>query len=302
MAGYLRNTKVHIFLTPGVFLGGNFKLMELKTVYRQKDRAFLEILNAVRNNAASTEHLEVLNSRSEQEGDKFTFEQFAVYLTPTNARAAQVNDYYLNQLPGQARVFEGFASGKLEGKTAPGEANLKLKVGAQVMMLNNDPKKRWVNGSMGKVLGFVKSREVMDDALEYVEEEAVESGFKFPEANDLLIRVELETGEKVYVGRHTWEMFNFYLDKHTQKVESKTVGEFTQYPLKPAWALTIHKSQGKTFDKVYVDLAGGTFAHGQLYVALSRCRTLGGLYLKRPVLQSDILLDNRIVEFLSFKN
>lgn len=169
-------------------------------------------------------------------------------------------------------------------------------------MLNNDPKKRWVNGSMGKVLGFVKSREVMDDALEYVEEEAVESGFKFPEANDLLIRVELETGEKVYVGRHTWEMFNFYLDKHTQKVESKTVGEFTQYPLKPAWALTIHKSQGKTFDKVYVDLAGGTFAHGQLYVALSRCRTLGGLYLKRPVLQSDILLDNRIVEFLSFKN
>ncbi|MBI5530014.1 MAG: AAA family ATPase [Candidatus Doudnabacteria bacterium] len=300
--GLFAEYKSPYFFDSRSFQSGNFKLMELKTVYRQKDRGFLEILNAVRNNAASTEHLEVLNSRSEQEGDKFTFEQFAVYLTPTNSRASQVNDYYLNQLPGQAKVFQGYASGKLEGKTAPGETNLKLKVGAQVMMLNNDPKKRWVNGTMGKVLGFVKSRDVMDDALEYLEEDGSENGFKFPEGNDLLIRVGLETGEKVYVGRHTWEMYNFYLDKHTQKVESKTVGEFTQYPLKPAWALTIHKSQGKTFDKVYVDLAGGTFAHGQLYVALSRCRTLGGLYLKRPVLQSDILLDNRIVEFLSYKN
>ena len=116
-------------------------------------------------------------------------------------------------------------------------------------------------------------------------------------SSDTII-VELETGETVYVEPHTWEMFQFTLDKHTQKVDSKTTGTFTQYPFKLAWAVTIHKAQGKTFDKVYIDLSTGTFAHGQLYVALSRCRTLNGLYLKRPISQADIILDNRIVEFL----
>ena len=112
------------------------------------------------------------------------------------------------------------------------------------------------------------------------------------------IIIELETGETVYVKPHTWEMFQFVLDKHTQKIDSRTTGTFTQYPFKLAWAVTIHKAQGKTFDKVCIDLAAGTFAHGQLYVALSRCRTLEGLFLKRPVTQTDIILDNRIMEFL----
>ena len=94
------------------------------------------------------------------------------------------------------------------------------------------------------------------------------------------------------------QIFQFILDKNTKKVDSKTTGTFTQYPFKLAWAVTIHKAQGKTFDKVYVDLSTGTFAHGQLYVALSRCRTMEGLCLKRPITQNDIILDNRIVQFL----
>jgi len=97
---------------------------------------------------------------------------------------------------------------------------------------------------------------------------------------------------------YTWEMFQFILEKGTQRVNSKTTGTFTQYPFKLAWAVTIHKAQGKTFDKVYIDLATGTFAHGQLYVALSRCRSLEGLFLKRQILPQDIILDERIVKFL----
>jgi hypothetical protein len=113
------------------------------------------------------------------------------------------------------------------------------------------------------------------------------------------IIVELETGETVYVEPHTWEMLKFVLDKQTQSLDSQTTGTFTQYPFKLAWAVTIHKAQGKTFNKVYVDLTTGTFAHGQLYVALSRCRTLEGLHLKRPIVPQDIILDKRIVEFMA---
>lgn len=285
------------------FTQGNFKLLELKTVYRQKDRAFLEILNAVRNNAATSAHLEILNSRNIGEGNKFNFEEFAVYLTPTNARATQINEFFLSKLPGEEKVFSGFASGKLEDKTPPAESELRLKINTQIMMLNNDAKRRWVNGTMGKVVGFIKTSEEGEPEDEVLKEQEITYEYEEPLPQyNLLIKVELESGETVYVGKHTWEMFNFYLDKHTEKVESRTVGTFTQYPLKPAWALTIHKSQGKTFDKVYIDLAGGTFAHGQLYVALSRCRTLEGLHLKRPVFPNDIKLDNRVVEFLNLLN
>lgn len=302
--GLFQEYKSPYFFDSHSFITGEFKLAELKTVYRQKDQVFLEILNAVRNNVASSEHLEILNKRSTEDGGKFTFEQFAVYLTPTNARANQVNEFFLKQISAPEKVFRGFAAGRLEGKTPPAEDLLKLKVGAQIMMLNNDTQKRWVNGTMGKVTGFIKPSEDEGYQLEELEEDnfAYEPGAMQNADRDLLIEVELETGETVSVGRHTWEMYNFYLDKKSEKIESKSVGNFTQYPLKPAWALTIHKSQGKSFDKVYVDLAGGTFAHGQLYVALSRCRTLEGLHLKRPVRTSDILLDNRVVEFLSSLN
>jgi ATP-dependent exoDNAse (exonuclease V) alpha subunit len=129
---------------------------------------------------------------------------------------------------------------------------------------------------------------------EYIDEEPVETS----PTTDALI-VELETGEVVYVEPYTWEMFKFVASGEDSGIESQTTGTFTQYPLKLAWAVTIHKAQGKTFNKVYVDLGTGTFAHGQLYVALSRCRSLDGLYLKSPVTEKDIIVDPRVAEFMT---
>ncbi len=283
------------------FKKANFAFAELKQVYRQKDQVFLEILNAIRNNTASSEHLTILNQRSQTAGVKFTFERFAVYLTTTNARANQVNNFFLDRIKAEEFSFKGSAYGKFEDKTLPNDLLLRVKTGAQVMMLNNDQRKRWVNGTMGKIIGFAKTDNEDDDnnnefnegegLLQHVEE-------TMQKKKDTII-VELETGETVHVYPHTWEMFQFVLDKDTQKIDAKTVGTYTQYPLKLAWALTIHKAQGKTFDKVCVDLATGTFAHGQLYVALSRCRTLEGLILRQPVQPKDVLLDQRVVNFLS---
>ncbi len=284
------------------FKQARFIFHQLKKVYRQKDRVFLEILNAIRNNAASTEHLTILNQRSQTTGAKFSFEKFAVYLATTNAKAKQVNDFFLNRLKPEEKVFEGRTEGKFEGKTLPNDLLLRLKVGAQIMMLNNDYRKHWVNGTMGKVVGLENSP-VIPEAESASEIYPGSSGFDdFDNDGETTespaVIVELETGETEYVYPHTWEMFKFIIDSATQKVDSKTVGTFTQYPLKLAWALTVHKAQGKTFDKVCVDLASGTFAHGQLYVALSRCRTLEGLVLRRPVVPADIILDKRVVEFL----
>lgn len=275
------------------FSVGSFLYLSLKSVYRQKDQVFLEILNAVRNNVATSEHLQILNSRSSSEdGANFTFTKFAVYLTPTNHRAKQVNDYLLARLAGQDKMFEGSVNGNFEDRSLPGDLQLRLRVGAQIMMLNNDPRKRWVNGTMGKVAGFTTvtdEEDLEDHTYEYESGESKESQ---------AIIVDLETGERVLVTLHAWEMYQFYLDEQTKKVDTKVVGVFTQFPLKLAWALTIHKSQGKTFDKVCVDLATGTFAHGQLYVALSRCRTLEGLVLRQPVQPKDIIMDDRVVKFL----
>ena len=244
----------------------------------------------MRNNVVNHEHLTVLNQRSQSGGDKFVFEQFAIYLTPTNARAQRVNNYFLEKINAAQKTFQGVARGSFEDRELPTDLELGVKVGAQVMMLNNDQRKRWVNGSMGKVVGVQSG-----DGDSFNE---ASNNDDQPAQSDTVI-IELETGETVYVTPHTWEMFKFILDKHTQKVDSQTTGTYTQYPFKLAWAVTIHKAQGKTFDKVYIDLASGTFAHDQLYVALSRCRTLQGLYLKRPIIKEDIILDTRIVNFLN---
>jgi ATP-dependent DNA helicase PIF1 len=302
------------FFDSRVFKNSQFNFVELKTIYRQKDQVFKDVLNAVRNNAASQEHLTLLNTRAKNEGDKFTFEKFAIYLTPTNARARQINNFFLEKIQSPIKTYHGEARGSFEGRELPTDLDLQIKIGAQVMMLNNDSRKRWVNGTMGKILSIEKAGSETEENAEQapglpdeaenqfgLDDEYDNSGYfdRSRESSSDSIIVELETGETVSVQPHTWEMFQFVLAKDTQKVDSKTTGTFTQYPFKLAWAVTIHKAQGKTFDKVYVDLATGTFAHGQLYVALSRCRTLEGLYLKRHIEQKDIILDKRIVEFLN---
>ncbi len=327
------------FFDSRVFRTTNFAHVSLRKMYRQQDEVFIEVLNAVRNNVATGRHLEIINNRAHQENNKFSFEQYAIYLTPTNARARQVNNFFLERLTTPLRTYRGRADGSFEDREVPTDLDLQIKIGAQIMMLNNDARKRWVNGTMGKVTGVASaasrtesvgpSREAyvppvlreatQGDSLGQAESqrpsridvaqgvslgaseltyEAVSDEPQHRSSSADAIVVELETGETVYVEPYTWEMFKFIYSTETESVDSQTTGTFTQYPFKLAWAVTIHKAQGKTFSKVYVDLATGTFAHGQLYVALSRCRTLEGLYLKSPITQKDIILDKRVVEFM----
>jgi ATP-dependent exoDNAse (exonuclease V) alpha subunit len=340
------------FFDSRVYRTTNFTHVSLRKMYRQQDEVLIEVLNAVRNNLATSRHLEILNARAHQENNKFSFEQYAIYLTPTNARARQVNNFFLERLTTPLRTYRGRADGSFEDREAPTDLDLQVKIGAQVMMLNNDQRKRWVNGTMGTITGIAmaasRTQQVGPSREAYVPpvlrgatqgESFVQAGIvgdkrpmriggsaavpmqsgedkRLPLGADGLtyepvsdepqhrsstadaIIVELETGETVYVEPYTWEMFKFIYSAETESLDSQTTGTFTQYPFKLAWAVTIHKAQGKTFSKVYVDLATGTFAHGQLYVALSRCRTLDGLYLKSPITQRDIILDKRVVEFM----
>ncbi len=278
-----------------------FSHIQLRQIYRQRDSVFIEVLNAVRNNAITQDHLQILNGRSHGPGAKFAFEQFSVYLSPHNARVNQINNFFIEKLPTELKTYCGAASGSFQNREVPADLNLNVKVGAQVMMLNNDYKKRWINGTMGKVIrieaGKSDKSEGMEDEDEFNDERFGKTGRGDSAICDRIV-IELESGEIVSVFPHTWEMFRFVLDKRTQKIDSRVVGNYTQYPFKLAWAVTIHKAQGKTFDKVYVDLSTGTFAHGQLYVALSRCRSLEGLYLKRPITPNDIIVDQRVVKFL----
>lgn len=251
----------------------NFRIFELNKIYRQKDDEFIDILNKVRENTADEKDLKILNQRLDQnfvcpEND------FFISLTATNAQATQINENRLRKLPGTERSFKGKMEGDFEDRVVPVDFNLKIKIGAQVMMLNNDKESRWVNGTIGKVVEI--SREI--------------KGAK--------IQVELDGGEVVEVLPYTWNNYKHFLDKAKNKVETEVVGTYTQYPFKLAWAVTIHKAQGKTFQKAVLDIGWGTFAHGQLYVALSRCATLSGLVLKQPLLKRHIITDPAVEEFM----
>lgn len=314
--GLIKAYESPYFFSSPSFKQSHFAFLQLRTIYRQKDQVFKDVLNAVRNNAVTQEHLALLNSRSEDASANFTFEKFAIYLTPHNHRARHVNNFFLQRIKKELVTYQGRTSGNFENRELPTDLNLHVKVGAQVMMLNNDYKKRWVNGTMGKIVGIENknSPPPATEEPEYISEDSLgeEGAERFPfktktpnrqafeedaNAYDSVI-VELETGETVKVKPHTWEIYKFVYSQRQQRVDSQVTGTFTQYPFKLAWAVTIHKAQGKTFDKVYIDLSTGTFAHGQLYVALSRCRTLEGLYLKTPLTDKDIILDKRVVEFM----
>ncbi len=251
----------------------NFRIIELSKIYRQKDDGFIEILNKVRENIVQEKELALLN----QQCDPYFIcpeNDFYISLTATNAQANQINEARLRKLPGAERVFKGKMEGDFEDRVVPAENLLKLKVGAQVMMISNDKESRWVNGSIGKVIEI--GREI--------------KGAK--------ILVELDGGSIVEVLPYTWNNYKHFLDKAKNKVETEIVGTYTQYPLKLAWAVTIHKAQGKTFQKAVLDIGWGTFAHGQLYVALSRCASLSGLVLKQPLLKRHVITDPAVVEFM----
>jgi ATP-dependent exoDNAse (exonuclease V) alpha subunit len=249
------------FQVPALMEGAGVSLIELERVFRQKDETLLRVLNRVRDGEATEEDLAVLNERAHAirtlgEGDAY------VILTPTNAAAQRINMAYLEALPGNVTTYEAGISGEFADSAHPTDATLLLKVGAKVILLRNDPDRRWVNGSIARVARLEKSR------------------------------VWIEIDGKVHeIEPASWEARRYAFDQAAEKIEEKVTGTFRQFPLRHAWALTIHKSQGLTLDRVYIDLGRGTFAHGQAYVALSRCRSLEGLALARPLRPSDILFD-----------
>ena len=258
--------------------------IELGEIFRQTDHEFINILNAVRENTVDSVHLQKLNTRVQQNKLVTSIKKKEVkkktdmhmYLTTTNAAAAIINERELANLQGDEYVFDGSVKGEFDSRSLPTEGRLKVKIGAQIMLLNNDVQGRWINGTVGKVKSVLYKKEVMTDA----------------------VIAELETGEEVEIFPYEWDMYNFFFDENSGKIESEAVGSFTQYPFRLAWAVTIHKAQGKTFEKVVLDLGRGTFSPGQLYVALSRCRTLEGLSLVKPVEKRHAFIDRNVVSFL----
>jgi ATP-dependent exoDNAse (exonuclease V) alpha subunit len=254
------------FFSAKVFNDCNLRSIELSTIYRQKDSSFMELLNRVRNKEYTEEDLETLNERV-QKNSAVSKEDSTVILTTTNSLANAINKERLARLPGREITYEAMTNGKFEESAYPTDTALKLKKGAQVIMIRNDPDKKWVNGTLAKVIAL--------------------------SADSIVVDI---NGRACDVPVVKWQKIEYNYNEDEDKIEDEVVGDFAQYPINLAWAITIHKSQGQTFDKVIIDLGNGAFTHGQLYVALSRCTRLGGITLKRPVTQRDIIFDQRIYD------
>jgi ATP-dependent exoDNAse (exonuclease V) alpha subunit len=237
-------------------------------VFRQKDEDFKLILNAVREGNITDEQLEVLNSRADVEIPN----EGVIILTTINASAKRINDLKLNLL--EAKVTEHIAevAGHLEPSAFPTEETLRLKKGAQIMLLRNDKDKRWVNGTLGYI-----------DSID---------------GEEITVNID---GKVHAVAKETWNKIQYVLNEETNTLDEKVVSSFTQFPLKLAWAITIHKSQGQTYNMVAIDMGYGAFAHGQTYVALSRCKTLEGIYLNRKIARGDIIVEPKIIDFMQGK-
>lgn len=253
----------------------DIELIELEKIYRQSDSGFISILNAVRDMTLTEDQLCVLNQRCVDED--FDYHEYGgIWITTTNKLALAVNQGHLAALESDERLFIGKVEHHFDRGAFPTEAELCLKIGARIMVLHNDPWGKWHNGSMGTVTGFVVN-----------------------DSNEEKIKVLLDSGDEVEIGRYTWEMHRFYFDPSSKQIESETIGSFIQYPLKLAWAVTIHKAQGKTFDQVLLDIGNGSFVSGQVYVALSRCTTFKGLHLRRPLKLSHIWMDPAVHAFVT---
>lgn len=261
---YFFSSKCFQKLTTGLYK--QIVYFELKTVHRQTDKKFIDLLNRVRKNQATSDDLNTLNGcLIDSEGiDEY------ILLTTINDTADKINQIKLEEIPGSLHVFHAQTTGEFNEKQSPSANELHLKTGAKVMLLNNDPDNRWINGTIGTVMK-VMEKEVL---------------------------VKLQNGEIETVTPFTWTSYKTKYIEAENKIESYEVGSFKQLPLKLAWAITIHKSQGKTFQKVAIDFGRGAFAHGQVYVALSRATSLSGIRLMRPLDSGSIITDPVVSQFL----
>jgi ATP-dependent DNA helicase PIF1 len=255
-----------IFFDAQVWRKASFRIYELNGIFRQKDEEFISILNAVRTGDITSVIIDKLNTRVTKKAPSDNI----LTLATTNRVVSEINAQHLQSLKSKEYTFNASVTGTMGKSVQPTETTLRLKKGAQVMLVRNDKAKRWANGSIGRVYS----------------------------CDSDIVRVEVN-GRIYTVAPETWKTIEYAYDSVADAVVELTTSSFTQLPIKLAWAVTIHKAQGQTLEDVIIDFAQGTFAHGQAYVALSRCVSFRRLYLTRPIRAADIIVDNRVAAFMA---
>jgi len=253
------------FFDAKVWIETELRIFELQVIHRQHEEKFKYMLNAVRHGMVTAEIAQQLN----ETGARPAPTDDAITLATRNDTVNRINASELAKLPGRVKTARAEITGDFGGRAYPADDSLELKVGARVMFLRNDPEQRWVNGTVGTVTRI-----------------------------DATVRVEVD-GTEHEVLPAIWEKIKYTYSPATKQLRRDIVAEFTQFPLRLAWAVTIHKSQGKTYERAIVDLGQRSFAPGQTYVALSRITALEGLYLSRPLRPSDIIVDDNVRRFMS---
>ena len=264
---------VFFFNAPGI-KRCNLEVREMKHIFRQKDPVFIEILNGVRDGSITDDKLDLLNERADTSPE----EDMAVIIAPTKDVVTRINEEYLNGIPEKMYTYEAVVTGDIKENEFPAPRILRLKVGARVMMLKNDSdststrpgeSRRWANGTLGQV-----SRLSEDHIWVMI------------------------NGVSHQIDRVSWNKNQYAYDARNKKLNSRRTATITQFPIMLAWAITIHKAQGATYQSIGIDLANGMFAAGQTYVALSRCVDMNRVYLTRPITHEDILTSNEVKGFL----
>ncbi len=259
------------FFDAKVFRQMQLVSIELTKVYRQSDPVFINILDHIRTSKVGTADLAMLNQHVgtalENDGTKL-----AITLSTRRDTVDYINEKRLGELPGEPTIFHGAIEGEFPDSSLPTPQELVLKTGAQILFIRNDKEKRWVNGTLGTIIGF-------------------------GDEDEGIIYVRTEDGTDCDVERELWENVKYTFNEKEQKVEEQAIGTYTQFPLRLAWAITVHKSQGLTFNKVKIDFTGGVFAGGQTYVALSRCTSLEGISLKEPIRREDVFAKAEVQHF-----
>lgn len=260
------------FFSARVFQEMQLVSIELKKVYRQKDRGFIAALDHIRDNSVTEMEINLLNTRYAEDADKQLEKKgLNIVLATRRDNVDFINQTELGKLSGDTIILRGEIKGEFPESALPTLLELEIKVGAQIIFVKNDPEKKWVNGTLGTIV------ELDEENTEF--------------------SVITEEGDYVTVTPERWSNTKYSYDEKEKKIIEEELGTFTQFPIRLAWAITIHKSQGLTFQNVTIDFTGGTFAGGQAYVALSRCTSLDGITLKKKITRSDIFIKQEVVDF-----